>query len=83
MYAFNYPSNSHCVSEKYGWGSTYHTPPQSISVAAELCESTIIHGILLCQIHEVGREDEPEESDIKSCDQLLKRGKAFLLLYDV
>lgn len=58
------PSIIHCVSERYGWGATYHTPPQSISIAAKLCETSIIHCILLCQIHEVRREDEPKESDI-------------------
>lgn len=62
--------------------STYHTPPQSISIAAKLCETTIIHCILLCQVHEVGREDEPKESNIKSCDQFLETGDT-VTLYNV
>lgn len=76
LYAFDnisYQCHSYCVSARYGWVSTYHTPPQSISIAAELSDTTIIHRILLCQIHKVWWEYEAQESNIERSNKFLEK----------
>lgn len=50
---------------------TYHPPPQGIRVAAKLHLARLVHGVLLCQVHEVGGEDEAQEADIQGGDELL------------
>lgn len=51
----------------------YHAPPQGISVAGEARLSLLIHSILLCQVHEVGRKDEAKKADVQGGDKLLKK----------
>ena len=37
---------------------SHHSPPEGISIGAELRGAVAVHGILLSQVHEVGGEDE-------------------------
>lgn len=50
----------------------YHAPPQGISIAGEACLPLLIHGILLRQVHKVGRKDEAQEANVQGRDKLLK-----------
>lgn len=50
----------------------YHAPPQGIGVAGEARLALLIHGVLLRQVHKVGRKDQAEEANVQGGDQLLK-----------
>ena len=51
---------------------TYHSPPQGVRIAAELDLARLVDGILLGQVHEVGREDEAQEANVQGGDELLE-----------
>lgn len=50
----------------------YHAPPQGISIAGEARLPLLIHGILLRQVHKVGRKDEAKKANVQGGDKLLK-----------
>lgn len=51
---------------------SYHAPPQGISIAGEARLPLLIHGVLLCQVHKVGRKNEAEKANVQGRDELLK-----------
>ena len=59
----------HCLDTR---AVTYHSPPEGICIAGEVLLAILAHGVFLCQIHEVGREDEAQEPYVQRRDQLLK-----------
>ena len=49
------------------WNITYHTPPEGICIAGEICGPIFFLG----EVNEIGGEDEAQKSDIKSCNEFL------------
>ena len=73
--------SSHCdLGEKTKFSTifffkmSHHSPPQSISIAIEVCFPSWSFGILLTEIHEVAGEDETKKPNVESGDQLLHLG---------
>jgi len=50
----------------------YHTPPQRISIAAEISSTIICHCVFLGQIDEIRRKYETKEPDIERCYEFLQ-----------
>ena len=51
--------------------STHHSPPEGVSVAAEISASVITDIILLSEVDKIRREDEAQETNVQRCNQLL------------
>lgn len=61
---------------------SYHAPPQGISIAGEARLPLLIHGILLSQIHKVGRKDKAKKSNVQGGDKLLKNTVKKNIIYE-
>ena len=53
--------------------AVYHSPPEGVCIAGEICFSVDPCGVLLRQVDKVGREDEAQETNVQRRDQLLKK----------
>lgn len=61
---------------------SYHAPPQGISITGEARLPLLVHGILLRQVHKVGRKDEAKKANVQGGDKLLKNTVKTNILYE-
>lgn len=59
-------------SRKYNVAaSTHHSPPEGVSIAAEISATIVCDVVLLSEVDKVRWKDEAKEADVQRCNQLL------------